>query len=161
MNDYRCYRRTQENGVLISGMPTAAERRKPDWRSLERFRRRNRVRYCHSPSLLLAIPTDLRRQLDKKFLHSAVTLIDGLIGVCRKTEFSLQEVDVRPASSHPGGEGHPRSPRGRGRRSPVRRKRHQRATRRPDLRSGSLSVRGLFSSAMRLQPVFLRDIGGI
>jgi hypothetical protein len=38
---------------------------------------------AHSPSLLLAIPTDLRRQLDKKFLHSAVTLIDGLIGVCR------------------------------------------------------------------------------
>jgi hypothetical protein len=37
-------------------------------------------------SLLLAIPTDLRRQLDKKFLHSAVTLIDGLIGV----SFSLQ-----------------------------------------------------------------------
>jgi hypothetical protein len=37
----------------------------------------------------------------------------------------------------------------------------QRATRRPDLRSGSLSVRGLFSSAMRLQPVLLRDIGGI
>jgi|ERR1035438_6158779 hypothetical protein len=29
------------------------------------------------------IPTDLRRPLDKKFLHSAVTLIDGLIGVCR------------------------------------------------------------------------------
>jgi hypothetical protein len=28
-------------------------------------------------------PDDLRRQLDKKFLHSAVTLIDGLIGVCR------------------------------------------------------------------------------
>ena len=27
-------------------------------------------------------------------LHSAVTLIDGLIGVCRKNGFSLQEVDV-------------------------------------------------------------------
>jgi hypothetical protein len=30
MNNYRCHRRTQENGALISGMLTAAERRKPD-----------------------------------------------------------------------------------------------------------------------------------
>jgi hypothetical protein len=63
------------------------------------FRKRDRVRHCHSPSLLLAIPTDLRRQLDKKFLHSAVTLIDGLIGVCRKNEFQLAGGRRHPASS--------------------------------------------------------------
>ena len=81
-------------------MPTAAERRKPDLSSLGQFRKRDRVRHCHNPSLLLAIPTDLRRQLDKKFPHSAVTLIDGLIGVCRKNQFQLAGGQRHPASSH-------------------------------------------------------------
>src|ERR1035438_8891197 len=47
------------------------------------FRKRNRVRYSYQSFVTTGIPTVLRRQLDKKFLHSAVTLIDGLIGVCR------------------------------------------------------------------------------
>jgi hypothetical protein len=83
MNNYRCHRRTQENGVLISGMLTAAERRKRirvRWDGSE-----SEIEYAIATVLLTTgIPTDLRRQLDKKFLHSAVTLIDGLIGVCRK-----------------------------------------------------------------------------